>query len=340
MKDGETPLTYNCINENIREIKKLIKNEADINSKNKYDDAPLSIACKMGYKKIVEYLIMNGADINIKNNNGDTAIMLTLYRDDISMINYLYKNGANINTKNNEGNSFMSLIKNMDMDDGKREKMINEIKSILNEQRKDGETALTFLCKAGNAGDIHNLIKFGVDVNAKNSYGDSPLALLCKNNKISNENKIKLMKGMIKRGANLNTENRYGFTPLMIAKYSHNKKLKEFIKSNDISAEDSNEDTLLNVAIHRAQNQDNNQSIKEKSVIAKHGFIGSDDKELNIKKDDKLKVLKEINDWYYGYNENDPQKRGFFPKVLINDITNMKNVFFNGLALEESENSK
>eukprot|EP00833_Pecoramyces_ruminatium_P000927 jgi/Orpsp1_1/1174959/evm.model.c7180000052093.1 len=153
-EDGETLLTYNCKNNNLKEIKKLIKNGADINLKNRDGDTPISISCKIGFRKIVNYLIKYGADINIKNNDGDTPIIIALYRKDISLIEYLYKNDADFNIINDDGESFISILKENQYSDIEK-----KIKYIFDKQRKDGETALTFICKRRSSKSIWNLIK-------------------------------------------------------------------------------------------------------------------------------------------------------------------------------------
>lgn len=54
--------------------KMLIKNGANVNAKNSYNDTPLHVAAENGYDDIVNLLIENGANVNAKNNDNMTPL--------------------------------------------------------------------------------------------------------------------------------------------------------------------------------------------------------------------------------------------------------------------------
>merc|ERR1712223_2290004 len=54
-------------------------------------------------KGIVEFLLKNGADINTKDNFGHTALMNSAMSCDKEMVKILLKNDANVNAKSNNG---------------------------------------------------------------------------------------------------------------------------------------------------------------------------------------------------------------------------------------------
>lgn len=204
--------------------------------KNKFDESPFSIACKFGLINIIKYLVRNGADLNIKDNDGNTPIIISYNNDlknndiNFSLTKILYKYGANISIRNNNNESILTILEK-----NENSLLKNNIKKILNLQRKDGETSLTFSCKIGNIEVIKKLINLGIDVNTENRYGNTPLNIICSNNNINDDEKLELIENLIEKGANINSEDRYGYTPLTIAIHLNNKKLINFLINKNVN---------------------------------------------------------------------------------------------------------
>ncbi|CAB4135840.1 ANK domain containing protein [uncultured Caudovirales phage] len=64
----------------IKEIKKAIKEGADVNIQDDYGWTALMQASKRGYFEIAELLLEAGADRNIKDKWGITALMIAIHR--------------------------------------------------------------------------------------------------------------------------------------------------------------------------------------------------------------------------------------------------------------------
>ena len=60
----------------IKIIKFLIKQGADINKVNKYGETPLFSAYHVGNEAIVKYLVEHGAEIKRKNKKGQTPFLI------------------------------------------------------------------------------------------------------------------------------------------------------------------------------------------------------------------------------------------------------------------------
>lgn len=201
----------------------------------------------MKYKEIIKYLVSYGADLDIQNDHGDTPLIISCYKKNITLIQYLYKNGANISIKNENNESFLTIVSKSNFND-----KLDDIKEILNQKRNDGDTALTFACKIGNEEEIKMLIDFGVDVNIHNKHDDSAIMILCKNNSITNDKKIKLIEDIITKNGKVNKKNKYGFSPLIIACYFNNVELIEFLlsKNANLDTKNSDNDTPLSIACY------------------------------------------------------------------------------------------
>jgi len=296
--DGDSSLTISCKLGYKDIIKYLIESGADINIKDENGESPLMIACRLKYKDIIEYLVKSGAYVNILNSDMDTPLIFSVYQEDydISIIKYLYENGANIILKNDEGESFLNIIK------GKfNENDINEIKKILNQKRKDGETALTFACKTRNVEIIEDLIDFGVDVNIKNAYDETALMILCKNLYFDNEKKQELFEKIIRKKGNINKVYKFGFTLLTMACYFVNEELVEYLLSKNekineyVNIRNIDGDTPLTIACYFNNEKiikllvENGASINEENDDKENPLIIS----KSLKNDEIIEYLEE-----------------------------------------------
>lgn len=88
-----------CKNNNEQIVKMLIENGANINSKDKHGDTPLTIACTQNKDTLVKYLVEGGANINISNDNCDTPLIIMCKNNNECMIKYLVEHKADVNKK-------------------------------------------------------------------------------------------------------------------------------------------------------------------------------------------------------------------------------------------------
>ncbi|MCJ7665283.1 MAG: ankyrin repeat domain-containing protein, partial [Actinobacteria bacterium] len=73
-----------CEKGNLEDVKRLLKQSADVNVKNIDGWTALMYAAYNGQTEIAEMLIYNGADVNVKNNDGWTALMYAATYNDYS----------------------------------------------------------------------------------------------------------------------------------------------------------------------------------------------------------------------------------------------------------------
>jgi len=98
-------------------------------------------------------------------------------------------------------------------------------KSLYSMKQKSTEdaTALFRACKEGNLDLVTRLINKGVNINAKDEYGNTPLILA------SWRKNTKLTSLLIEKGARINDQNNFGYTPLSWACLHQYTKLAKFL---------------------------------------------------------------------------------------------------------------
>ena len=135
------------------EVKKLIREGADVNKKNEFGYTPLHMALAGENKEMAELLLNNGADPRIQDKNGSTALhyayernmtdiakkIIDMFPETLSIedkygnqplwtavmnakipeedIKYLLKKGADRNHKNKTGSSPLDLAKSYNIDE-------------------------------------------------------------------------------------------------------------------------------------------------------------------------------------------------------------------------------
>jgi ankyrin repeat protein len=135
-------------------VKLCLKMGANINCQDKYGNTPLIISVYSKNQLLFETLIAYGADVNIKNNSDRTALGLALRNFRVDFVKTLIKAGTNLNEPNqNYLSTYINFYCMLDFGNPDQSK-----NSLL-------EAFMMFL-------------EYGIDVNIKNSVGDTALITL------------------------------------------------------------------------------------------------------------------------------------------------------------------
>lgn len=103
-------LFFNSIkNNDLEQLKTLIKNGIDVNVGDKDNDTALIKATWYGNVDIIKFLIESGANVNLSNNDGETPLMNAAENADINVVKILLNKGADVNAKDNDDET--ALIK-------------------------------------------------------------------------------------------------------------------------------------------------------------------------------------------------------------------------------------
>ncbi len=173
-------------------VELLIKINAEVNIKNYFGCTALTWAAEKGYRDIVRILIQAKSNINVKDNDGNTALIYASRNGDIEIVALLLKYDADVHFKDNYGNTALVIAE---------EKGHKEILEMLIQTQK-----AKFLMWASKRGYkykeiIRQLIKEGVNVNCKDSYGNTPLMYA------SEYGCINVVEMLVKAGADVNARN-------------------------------------------------------------------------------------------------------------------------------------
>ncbi|MGB2866682.1 MAG: ankyrin repeat domain-containing protein [Sedimentisphaerales bacterium] len=95
---------------NIGEVKRLLSEGKDVNSRDSEGQTPLHLAANRGHKEMVEVLIANGADIEARENRySSTPLLNAAVRGRKEVVELLLSKGADIEGKNSDGLTPLNL---------------------------------------------------------------------------------------------------------------------------------------------------------------------------------------------------------------------------------------
>lgn len=209
--------------------------EFHLNHINKNGENLLAISVRKENKKITKFLLNKGFDINFQNKiNGNNLlhIIASNYNKDTNFLSFILKNPKlkyQINDINNLGETpFLLSLESQNLK--KIQFLINKGSDILIENFNK-QNALHYFCKCKNSITgffnphfyykkikkehtefIDFLLDKGIDINAKDNFGDTPILSFAKN--VSYSNRMYFIKHLYNNGANLDIINNEGDTAL------------------------------------------------------------------------------------------------------------------------------
>ena len=174
--DNNTVLNYAAQSGNLELVKWLVEQGADILS------APLILddAIRSRSIKMVQWLIDQGLDINSDLQYGEKPLHNAVLRDIPELVQWLVKNGADVNAKDNAGTTPISCVAVCPfLNDKESIELIQWFIEHGSNLKADGADVLTHSSLMQKKELVLWLINQGIDVNATNSLGETPLETVC-----------------------------------------------------------------------------------------------------------------------------------------------------------------
>jgi ankyrin repeat protein len=227
--DGSTPLQWAVADENVAEVKRLLRAGAKVSIANNYGATPMGLAAQQGNTEIIKLLLEVGADVESPNADGMTALLAVARTGNVAAAELLLKAGAKVDAKEKFGGqtplmwasarrhpAMMQLLISKGADVNARSADRNYQRHVTAEGRpksldSGGLSPLHYAARENCAACVEVLLKNGADIDLPDPDGVSPLLVA-----IMNAN-WDLARQLIEAGADVNQWDVYGETPLFNA---------------------------------------------------------------------------------------------------------------------------
>ncbi len=187
----------------------LMDNCSNVNTVNRMNETPLSLAARIGNVEAIEYLMTAGARIEV---DGVSALSSAIESDNKEIIEYLIDTKADINYMDSQGHSPLHIAA-LNSADNKIVKSLLKAGGDPNLHNGSGVTPLVCAIESDNE-SVRMLIEMGgAKLNKMDEMGNTALHVIAERG----TNNIANIVSLIAAGAKVNIENAYGQTPLSIS---------------------------------------------------------------------------------------------------------------------------
>lgn len=338
--NGDTPLHSAAIDDRKEVILLLIAKGADVNAKNKKGETPLFNAAyyRDGNMNTIEALISKKADVNAKDNEGKTPLVVALNKGHMNVVQALAAAGASVNTSDKDENTPLHeaarsgnkdivellLAKGADVNAKNKSKntplynaayhgKADVVELFLSRSQgniEGKEEAILLALRYGLKEVVAVFLAHGMDVNARNKDGASPLHVAVNPYGIVKD-AVGLIELLIAKGADINAKDNDGDTPLLAAVGSYSGAKKEIVelllaKGADVNARTNKgfgDKTPLQVT----------EGIKDPKV--RQEIIALLQGQM-AKQSNPRQMLNSLLEQFKGYSDNDELRKSIIQAVL------------------------
>ncbi len=244
-----------------KEVLRLLKKRAYINTKTTEGVTPLMYAVQNRHRKAAKILLLNGANPDLKPYKGPPALLVAIGNHDPEISEMLIRNGADINIRDHDertplmhaaaiGNAriadlllYYEAPVNLADDQGITAlmiacyfgytditKLLIDNKATLEKEDQNGYTALHYATQNNHTEIVELLLSHEVNIEKKNNAGYTPLSLAVATNHKD------LTVYYVEKGADVNSKISGAYKPLNVAKKNKNDSIIHLLEENHARA--------------------------------------------------------------------------------------------------------
>lgn len=239
-----------AIDGDVEEVRRILREGAEIETRNTLGETALHLACRFNHKDIVLLLLKEGANIEARDNDEWTplisALALAYYYPNAEVISKLLEEKADVNAQDNDGDT--PLIIAARYGDADMVSSILDFHPDISKVRDGQRTALHEVMLNDRRDEIVTLLVEapGVDINSKDSGKQTPLYIASEGGYL---NAVDIL--LAQTGVEVNASNEDDKTPLHIAcERGHLEIVNKLLGKNgvNVEAKDNNKQTPLHLA--------------------------------------------------------------------------------------------
>ena len=215
-KWGDTAFHYAASRGDLAIANLLLETGFDVDEKNEWGETALHMAATHGRQVYVEFLLDHHADVSTKTDKGNTPLLLAALFGYQSIIELLLAKRSDVESQNNQGDTALHLA----VPHGRHlvRRLLNASNNVhhfVNIKNDAGETALFRAIRRASYGVVNLLLKNGAAVNVQNRLRhNTPLHEACSCGQAD------VVTSLVKHRAQLDARNVDGLTPNDVAKLS------------------------------------------------------------------------------------------------------------------------
>jgi len=226
---SRSPLNLACRRGHVRNVQTLLNAGVHTTSTDKYGFTPLETAIKYGHYETTRTLLQNGASID---QSGRYPLFSAIDCESVDLINLLESYGADLQTRDQNGNTLLHELASHGR--GIKQKQYPLIEKCLqsginiNARNHDGDTPLHIAASKGNVSLIEMFVHYNADPTAHNHDRHTMLDVAIQ------RNNPRMVKALVKRYPYLcSTQHTSPTTPLHQALYwEHYSTVKELLQNS------------------------------------------------------------------------------------------------------------
>jgi ankyrin repeat protein/Tfp pilus assembly protein PilF len=263
---GNTALLYASFNNYTEIVKILLSKGADANIKNRQGTTSLVLFADNGNYEIVKLLLEADALPNIQDNLGWTPLMCAARHGHAKVISQLLHYRASVDSRNIDGSTALMYAVENGHEDAVHELLLASADP--NTLNKSGSCALNLAAEYSSEKIVEMLLNNGGDINLKNPLNFNSLMHFA-----AQSGQIPTMKILITKGIDINAVNKDGSTPLMSAVLMNQNDAVKLLLNHNADLNISANNGVTAMAIACSHNTEAIDLLLNKGATLKEGII-------------------------------------------------------------------